>query len=96
MVMMLVLGVALGVLAAVAAIRWERRPPKPKPYVRRGECCAPGCGLEVAGDDLHVIASRGHDDGDIGMDVSGGAGTGVSAEFCAEHCPGGCLNPRHA
>ncbi|MGK2948994.1 MAG: hypothetical protein ACSLFP_10495 [Acidimicrobiales bacterium] len=67
---------------------WLPTPDVAEPvWVPRGECTSPGCGIEVHGDDLHVIASVAEDDGEIGIE---GGGSGMVADFCAEHCPGGC------
>lgn len=52
--------------------------------VRAEEC--ERCGALVSGDALHTIVSISDDDRELGIDGS----TAVSADFCAEHCPGGC------
>lgn len=74
-------------LAAWWLARAERsRGAEPSVAVMSGECI---CGLEVAGDDLHLVVALSTDDAAIGVD--GGGRTAMSADFCAEHCPGGCL-----
>lgn len=45
------------------------------------------CGAELRGDDVHAIVAH-FDDAALGLDGSGG--TMGRADFCAEHCPGGC------
>lgn len=59
-----------------------------EPYVPQGECCAPSCGLYVEGDDLHRIVALSDDDAALGIEGQ----TGMAADFCDEHCPGGCLH----
>jgi hypothetical protein len=59
---------------------------KPDPYVPSGECCAPGCGVEVRGDALHAVVELSTDDDALGIDGQ----TGMAADYCGEHCPGGC------
>lgn len=51
--------------------------------VRTVECV---CGEEVPYPDAHVVVSLPDDDAELG--ISGH--TGMAADFCAEHCPGGC------
>jgi hypothetical protein len=67
--------------------RKERRAPGPPPYVLRGECCAPGCGVALVDGQVHLVGARSTDDERLGIDTGG---TAMSADFCAEHCPGGC------
>jgi hypothetical protein len=55
------------------------------------ECCAPSCGIQVAGRHRHVIVERSTDDEQLGIAQVAGGGTGMSATFCRIHCPGGCL-----
>ena len=52
-------------------------------YSYKGECI---CGAEVSGDDLHVVVALADDDAKLGIEGS----TAMSADFCGEHCPGGC------
>jgi hypothetical protein len=68
--------------------RKERRAPGPPPYVLRGECCAPGCGVALVDGQVHLVGARSTDDERLGIDTGG---TAMSADFCAEHCPGGCV-----
>lgn len=63
--------------------RKERRKAPPPRHKHVGECI---CGRQVAGDDLHMIVSVSEDDKRLGIEGS----TAVSADFCADHCPGGC------
>lgn len=58
-------------------------PPSWEPY-QSGECI---CGLLVGGDDLHRLVAA-QDDGALGISEGGSF---MSADFCADHCPGGCL-----
>lgn len=51
---------------------------------RVGECV---CGAEVSGDQLHTVIAAPEDDDDLGV---GAGGTFMAADFCPEHCPGGC------
>lgn len=65
--------------------RAERRAAQPaEPPRLSGECI---CGAVVTGDDLHLIVAISDDDTALGIEGS----TAMSADFCAEHCPGGCL-----
>jgi hypothetical protein len=58
----------------------DEDPPEWNPI---GECI---CGRQVAGDDWHIIVAFQDDDEELGIQ----GGTAMSADFCAEHCPGGC------
>lgn len=64
--------------------RKEARHAPPKPAVLAGECI---CGKELHGDDLHLVVALSRDDAALGIE---GGRTAMSADFCAEHCPGGC------
>lgn len=69
--------------------RTTPRPPEPEPVpkgVLRGECCAPGCGLDLVGDDVHLVVVMSTDDELLGIEGQ----TAMCADYCAEHCPGGC------
>jgi hypothetical protein len=48
-----------------------------------GECV---CGKQVAGADWHLVVAVAEDDAALGID----GGSAMSADFCADHCPGGC------
>jgi hypothetical protein len=66
--------------------RWwlNRTKARPVPeYLPLGECI---CGKRVAGADWHLIVA-GQDDQSLGI---GDGGSFMSADFCADHCPGGC------
>lgn len=75
-----VLGCVLGFAIAWVLTR-PRKPPRP---VHTDECV---CGLEVSGDDLHLVVSQGRSS----EANAGDGGTFMAAAFCATHCPGGCL-----
>lgn len=61
---------------------WLARKATPALTVRLEEC-------EVCGEPAdHRIVSGYDDDTALGMGESGG--TMMAADFCAEHCPGGC------
>lgn len=49
-----------------------------------GECV---CGRVVFGEDWHLVVAESADDAALGIE---GGQTAMSADFCAEHCPGGC------
>jgi hypothetical protein len=94
--------IAAGVVSTILGVlllRWwdrrRRRRRTGKATSERLEECV--CGLLVGGADLHLVVAVQDDDvlAAEGMAIMG-AGTAMSATFCAEHCPGGCLNPRHA
>jgi hypothetical protein len=63
----------------------EDDPLEPEYWNPVGECI---CGLQVAGDDWHIVVAFSDDDDSLGM--AGDGGTAMSADFCAQHCPGGC------
>lgn len=65
--------------------RKERRESAPERPSLAGECI---CGRQLHGDDLHLVVALSSDDEALGIE---GGRTAVSADFCAEHCPGGCL-----
>lgn len=71
---------------------WLNRRTRPSPvsepalYVPWGECAAVGCGVELHGDDIHVLVRMSEDDELLGIEGQ----TAVSADYCGEHCPGGC------
>lgn len=60
--------------------RKERRQRRPA----EGECV---CGRQVSGKHLHRVVALSSDDAALGIE---GGGTAMSADFCREHCPGGC------
>lgn len=64
--------------------RRDRRKPPMRPSLV-GECI---CGKQVAGPNLHMVIAHSDDDADLGITDGG---TAMSADFCAEHCPGGCV-----
>jgi hypothetical protein len=63
--------------------RRERRQRAPEAPRLAGECI---CGRELHGEDLHLVVAVSDDDSALGIDGH----TAMSADFCAEHCPGGC------
>lgn len=63
--------------------RKDRRKPPMRPSMV-GECI---CGKVIAGPDLHMVIAICDDDHHLGIEGS----TAMSADFCAEHCPGGCV-----
>lgn len=69
-------------LRRAEAKREARRPPFK--MTLPGECI---CGKEVAGPNLHMVIALSDDDASLG--IKDGQ-TAMSADFCAEHCPGGC------
>lgn len=75
--------VGVGAYLVAEAIRRRRTQPEAESAGRRGWCQI--CGREVRGRALHEVR-RGQDD----TEISDG-GTWMAAEFCPEHCPGGCL-----
>lgn len=79
------LAAGLAVAAVIGHAKGDAPPAPPDPAVIVGECCAPGCGIEVEGDSRHVVV-------EIPGDVYAveGVNTGMAAEYCLEHCPGGC------
>ncbi len=64
--------------------RKDRRPKVPA-YVPSGECI---CGKVVTGEGLHVVVALQEDDV---LAEAGGGASAMSADFCVEHCPGGCM-----
>lgn len=87
---------AVAVLCAVAIDSlWptsSRSVPQPDAPDRHGWCET--CGVELSGADLHEVVAT-FDDSDLDVDTGGG-GTGIAAEYCAVHCPGGCRAPHRA
>lgn len=80
--------VALTVALVVALVRQRRAVTVHAVLVPLGateECSAPGCGIEMPLDDAHLLVAT-FDEPEFGM----GAGTAMSAAYCADHCPGGC------
>lgn len=71
-------------LGARWALRWLRAWWAARGRGPVGECV---CGKEVRGRQLHVVAAVSTDDQALGIDGM----TAMSADFCSEHCPGGCL-----
>ena len=49
------------------------------------------CGIELHGPQLHEVTDADvDDDGILTTGELMGGGTAMTAEFCGEHCPGGC------
>lgn len=82
------MGVAGPMLTRLA--RWwlarRERPEPARPAILSGECI---CGKAVIGDDLHLVVALSDDDAALGIEAGGQ--TAMSADFCDEHCPGGCV-----
>lgn len=58
-----------------------------------GECEIRGCGTKLTMANIHAVVetmARTNALADPEM-VTPGAVSGMSAEFCSQHCPGGCL-----
>lgn len=90
------------VLAAVALalhiLRLLDRPtpdqPRPAPTDDRRHGWCEICGTELHGRQLHEVIDAGvDDDGILSAQELMGGGTAMVAEFCGEHCPGGCRAP---
>lgn len=73
-------------MCTVVRFAWRRRAlaaPEPVPMVE----CERGC--EVPRDTAHVVFALADDDAALGIEAGGQ--TAMSQDYCAEHCPGGCL-----
>lgn len=67
-------------------------PPAPGGDRRHGWCEV--CGDELHGDQLHEVTDADLDgDGALSTQELMGGGTAMTAEFCGDHCPGGCRHP---
>lgn len=65
-------------------VRPEDDPLEPEYWNPTGQCV---CGKHVSGPDWHIVVAIMDDDEDIGATYGQ---TAMSADFCSEHCPGGC------
>lgn len=68
--------------------------PSERGHVDRRHGWCEVCGIELRGPQLHEVIDAGvDDDGILTTSELMGGGTAMVAEFCAEHCPGGCRHP---
>lgn len=76
------------VLVAIMCIVADRNPWVEE--YRATECTTCGRPLPLGGWPCHTIRARYVDDHHLAGALAPGEGTGMSADYCRRHCPGGC------